>query len=316
MRDNSVDNIKGVATLLVLIGHAIQYSMLDYDSSSIFITIYSFHMPLFMFISGYLLRSASSLNVKKKSISLLLPFISWGGLIIVTTQGLHATWVDFTSMLLNPDTGLWFLWVLLMNFIFISLLRKTGFLVISSLILIALLYIVLFLYPELSLFGIGLFKWHFLFFIFGYVFRKRNLILYLDGKITVALVLVFLSTLLVWDRNAIEGILGLSFNSLQSTLVTLVVKYISAISGILITVFVFFKLTHFQSNLLAIFSKNSLGLYGAQMLVIISLSTYFTSEQVHDLSGVTYFLILITVSSSIVILFKKNNVLNRIFLAG
>ena len=62
-RNDYIDFIKGVAILLVLVGHAIQYCygaeyflQGAYFSNPIFKFIYTFHMPLFMAVSGYLLQ--------------------------------------------------------------------------------------------------------------------------------------------------------------------------------------------------------------------------------------------------------------------
>jgi len=60
-RNNTIDIIKAVAIILVCIGHSIQFgSGFNILSEEIFFDnicfkiIYSFHMPLFMLISGYL----------------------------------------------------------------------------------------------------------------------------------------------------------------------------------------------------------------------------------------------------------------------
>ena len=62
MREEWVDNIKGMAILLVVIGHVIDgfelngiYGSAKYAWNTIDL-IYSFHMPLFFMISGYLYR--------------------------------------------------------------------------------------------------------------------------------------------------------------------------------------------------------------------------------------------------------------------
>lgn len=59
-RDISLDIAKGVLILLVVIGHGFQYAFgSNYGQSGLFFinpiyrAIYMFHMPLFMFISGY-----------------------------------------------------------------------------------------------------------------------------------------------------------------------------------------------------------------------------------------------------------------------
>lgn len=51
-----IDGLKCFAITLVVIGHIIQYvtNPTDFDSNILFRYIYSFHMALFMMVSGYL----------------------------------------------------------------------------------------------------------------------------------------------------------------------------------------------------------------------------------------------------------------------
>lgn len=58
-----LDYTRGFAILLVIIGHLIQFNFLSGINNRLFDIIYSFHMPLFFFISGY----ARSINNKKSS---------------------------------------------------------------------------------------------------------------------------------------------------------------------------------------------------------------------------------------------------------
>ena len=44
-----IDILKGVAAFLVVLGHIVTY---DADFHRLYNVIYSFHMPLFMFLSG------------------------------------------------------------------------------------------------------------------------------------------------------------------------------------------------------------------------------------------------------------------------
>jgi len=48
-----LDALKCFAMFLVIWGHVIQYGVTDYLENDIHIGIYSFHMPLFMMISGF-----------------------------------------------------------------------------------------------------------------------------------------------------------------------------------------------------------------------------------------------------------------------
>lgn len=81
-----IDRLKGIAIFLVVLGHVIGYN--DCRDSFLWQFIYSFHMPLFMFISGYVAQMAfkmeridgkSSLDyLRKKFRTLLLPMLMWG----------------------------------------------------------------------------------------------------------------------------------------------------------------------------------------------------------------------------------------------
>ena len=82
VRLKAFDILKLYAIFLVIWGHSIQYFLSSncYDEP-IFRIIYSFHMPLFMMISGYFSTSSMSLPpllfIKKKFRQLLLPVLSW-----------------------------------------------------------------------------------------------------------------------------------------------------------------------------------------------------------------------------------------------
>lgn len=77
-----VDMLKLLAIYLVLWGHCVQQFLASPAiGNDVYIYIYSFHMPLFMMLSGYF--SSSSISspflpfLKKKSVQLLLPVFSW-----------------------------------------------------------------------------------------------------------------------------------------------------------------------------------------------------------------------------------------------
>lgn len=82
-----IDNLKGFAILLVVIGHIIQflYCPDKFDSNLIFRFIYSFHMPLFFMLSGMVtsmrLGNVGELRQKIHSrfLQLIVPFVFWGG---------------------------------------------------------------------------------------------------------------------------------------------------------------------------------------------------------------------------------------------
>ncbi len=80
-RNIAFDLLKLFAIFLVLWGHCIQHMKVTNTDEPVYLFIYSFHMPLFMMISGYFSISSLSMRVwpflKKKFIQLLLPCVTW-----------------------------------------------------------------------------------------------------------------------------------------------------------------------------------------------------------------------------------------------
>lgn len=77
-----VDLLKLFAIYLVLLGHCVQQFLTSSPlENDVYVYIYSFHMPLFMLLSGYFSSSSVSLAfgdfLRKKSRQLLLPVFSW-----------------------------------------------------------------------------------------------------------------------------------------------------------------------------------------------------------------------------------------------
>ena len=77
------DILKGIAIFLVVLGHCLQIFTPNWQENKIALSIYMFHMPLFIFISGYFFYpSVKKIPLKefivKKFIRLYLPSLFWG----------------------------------------------------------------------------------------------------------------------------------------------------------------------------------------------------------------------------------------------
>lgn len=113
MNDNNrvlyFDAIKLFAIVLVLYGHCVQSLISNGETTSVYIFIYSFHMPLFMIISGFFSHSAMNLKwvdvIKKKSKQLILPSIIFGGIIFMLRYFLG----ESISLSYAIRNDLWFL---------------------------------------------------------------------------------------------------------------------------------------------------------------------------------------------------------------
>ena len=70
-----IDYLKGYAIILVVLGHVIVFSNpTEFTQSQLFTFVYSFHMPLLLFLSGYLvcqkpIGSKSSLSLRSSQYS-------------------------------------------------------------------------------------------------------------------------------------------------------------------------------------------------------------------------------------------------------
>ena len=106
------DNMKGMLITLVVLGHAIQYTLLSgcfYDH--VWNYIYSFHMPAFMAVSGFLnyrpnkdMISRSSI-VYRRFLQLIVPFFLWELIYIFIHESFTIT--SLASIVLHPTY--WFL---------------------------------------------------------------------------------------------------------------------------------------------------------------------------------------------------------------
>lgn len=113
-RLHSFDALKLFAIFLVLWGHCTQHLLSsDYADEPIYRYIYSFHMPLFMMISGYFASSSMNLDFrnlfKKKFIQLILPCIAWGIIIYLMMWILKGKTDNISTFFYRLVMNFWFL---------------------------------------------------------------------------------------------------------------------------------------------------------------------------------------------------------------
>ncbi len=129
-RNRALDIAKGIAIILVVIGHAVPDSTTRQGISSgglalLHSLIYSFHMPLFFLISGYFVDTLSEKFTRKQQIwkkfqRLMVPYI-FVGLAYMPCKLLLSQFANKPFELsnlwkmvigVNPDGELWFLYSL------------------------------------------------------------------------------------------------------------------------------------------------------------------------------------------------------------
>ena len=178
-RNNYLDYIRGIAIFLVVVGHCIQFGSGSaylksglYFANPLFKFIYSFHMPLFMLISGYLGWFSISKKTHKdfvidKCKGILIPLIAWHtlfqGLQILTNPSSISQEVFFWSYFHT----LWFLRALICCYIFVLLGHKffNDHLVFYTTVCILMLFVPNKIIPDVFVFTIP-------YFTIGYLFNK------------------------------------------------------------------------------------------------------------------------------------------------
>lgn len=188
-RNSYIDVIKGISIISVVFGHCIQYGsgsdffeLADYYSDWLFKLIYSFHMPLFAVISGYLFffsiqkRSSKEILIKQFR-TLVIPIIAWTLTITFADTVVRLFFGNFRiSFSWFKDTirlcltNLWFLWGIFYCSLAVIFIHK---LFRDSITAYLLLLPVLLLIPNRlnSDFYVFLYPY----FIGGYLFNKHSL---------------------------------------------------------------------------------------------------------------------------------------------
>jgi fucose 4-O-acetylase-like acetyltransferase len=122
-RQAIADWIKGVAIILMVYGHLTHIGKQDYLQNNFVEVIYTFHMPLFLIISGFFVNLKSNLSeaFHKTFRRIMVPYFVFGslymlGLMLIRSLNIHtnnsppATMLDFFKILFfQPRGAYWFL---------------------------------------------------------------------------------------------------------------------------------------------------------------------------------------------------------------
>ncbi len=133
-RNQFVDIMRGIAMLLVVLGHTMTGCTVDSQKSFLFNIIWSLQMPLFILISGYVTKYSRPISdgkglwkyVKRRTIAYMLPWAVWSFVVRGIIFGQDG-FLNVRSLLWNMDSGYWFLatiWTISMIFGIASFLAE------------------------------------------------------------------------------------------------------------------------------------------------------------------------------------------------
>lgn len=115
-RNSYVDIMRGIAILLVVLGHTMTGCTVNSQDSFLFNVVWSLQMPLFILISGYVTRYSKKIAnksmlwfyVRRRTIAYLLPWAVWTFLIRGVLFG-EVENFNLMKVFWNMDSGYWFL---------------------------------------------------------------------------------------------------------------------------------------------------------------------------------------------------------------
>jgi len=309
------DDLKALAIILVIIGHCIQSLDDNFDNNIIFRYIYAFHMPLFMFISGFFSYKEVVLfiQIKKRFFQLIIPFFCW--MVVICLIEYQFSFGMVWNMFKHPDIGLWFLWALF----FISLIMW-GCNILSRQIKVPPELIVLSVALSLNLllyvtnfkfFGYQFISWYFIFYSFGFFMNKYIKIIDNYWK------LLFFLSLIIY-------VIGAYFFMLKEApvfykwinlggLFIYVYKITVALSGILVFYFMFSKFVKNESKLLVYVGANTLGIYSIHPRILYFIKD-FSFVNNFSINIIITILVLFSLSLLLVWLFSKFKLTSSLFL--
>lgn len=184
-RNKLLDILKGIAIILVVLGHSIQYGSgpayvqknMFFDNA-VFKIIYSFHMPLFMLVSGYLFNfSVCNHPFKKVMLSrfsaLIVPIFVWAFFIVAIQVSFgNSNIAVFRIIKTYISTGisnLWFLWAIFYCSMFVLMVRRFFN---DNIFMYILCFVSMFFIPDV--FFPASYKYMFPFFVLAYFYSKNE----------------------------------------------------------------------------------------------------------------------------------------------
>lgn len=335
-KNKSIDLIKGFTIILVVLGHCIQFgSGADYMNQNIFFDnfifklIYSFHMPLFAAISGYLFYFSiikygfKDLLIRKLK-QLLIPIITTSIINIIiniilkrVNIGLNLNTLKYIITIFY--TNLWFLWAILFCSVVVLLINKFF---LNSIYVYLIVFLLLFITPD-SL-NLYYFKFLYPFFIIGFFFNKLYLLknnIY-NWKYLILSFVIHILLLLFFDNNIYIYNTGFTIIGKENIFMQIfynLFRILAGISGIVLALnFINYikNKIKFIDKIVLVLGKQSMGIYivsGYIFSYILPKLTYNFKPNIFinliETTGITFICYLI------VTCLNKSKILNK-FLLG
>lgn len=281
-RIRDIDLLKGIGIVLVVLGHS---SMPKFAEAFIF----SFHMPLFFFLSGFLFAKARRENfyvfLKKKIASLIVPYCAFGLIMFFALSysgiGAYGGLYGFFMLGNGFDSVLWFLaHLFVLQIVMFKILSFSGNkkkflpLMAVSFLLVGILssYIKFSMFWHIEIIGLSGF-----FYILGYAYSD-NMVGFLRRNGMTGIMGLLLSISFVCGSVWLNLYLNMKHVDLNSNFIGNPILFLSAsLFGILLCFFVkdIFLKNIYAEKIITFIGKNSLIILCVhQMIPIVLKQTY------------------------------------------
>lgn len=330
-RNSKIDLLKGVSIFLVVWGHTIQYANngeFDFFLNQIFIFIYTFHMPLFMFISGFLFlhsvsnRRCSEIIIKKIK-QLVVPIVAWPTVYYLLTYLLTGKSISIIVLVKSYISSFWFLFTLFVLSMIVTLVNRYCN---NNLFIYVILGILILFLPEK--FNLVYIKFMYPYFVLGYLLNKyKTKISKYTDIIGISCIILFIILLIGWKKDYYIYTTGMSLyaDNIFNKLFIICYRYISGLVGSGSIVYIVHKFYRYNinTNILIKIGKYTLGIYIIQSYIMPVIDRVSIPNFLINNFFIYNFIFTPVLATLIIgfcigisIIIKKNKYLSAIFLGG
>ena len=308
--------MKGIAILLVIFGHSLQFNVVDFDNNKLFNIIYSFHMPLFFLISGYLHSHSKKTfqeNLYSKITVLLVPFVIFETI----HYYLYSFDISILDYVLKSEHHYWFLEALFLSYLIVDVVRRISP-KINNFQLTIVTILIAFSFGMVHHFSFVYVAKYYMFFAIGYLLKNNfnTVVRFTESKIWYALLLVSMFLLLgaFWTRDL--QVVSTVFGYLDNIYLLKILKIIySVVVALLGSYSVFYLCIHIAKFPISRY----FALIGMMSLQLYVLHFYFIDWFCFDLmilQVVVNLIFAFVISFGITFAISRFSILNRIIFGG
>lgn len=340
VKNKKIDLIKGFAIFIVVYGHTIQYgsgievlSTGSFFDDIVFKIIYSFHMPLFMLISGYLFggsikRHSFGRLIKSRITTIVIPIAAWSFIpFMITVRQSELLGIQLVKKYIGTCIReYWYLWAIF--YCSIAVLAVSRYFK-DSIIIYIIGWIITFWIPDS--YNLFLYKYMYPFFVAGYFYREYADVIWkkLDNIMTkrtlmIVFALLYAFLLLFFEKESYIYISGYTLigknwgNQVIINVYRMLIGFSGSIVIILLLNECYEKLNEENIKYWIYMGKNSLGIYIISGLFF----TYLMPGITGRFQGINYIIslietiIIIICSLLITKIIQNVSFLNRILFGG